>query len=106
MKNNSIEQEIVGIYSEIDSNSNLYKNSIKPIKLVLGSILNSLSKNKEIDSRTLRAYKDICVLVVKNFEDSALEIKFINLKKILTKEYPEFKDLKILGKEWGLQNPF
>lgn len=58
-----------------------------------------------VNTRVLRAYKDICVTVVKEYRDASFYSSVIQIADYLRSEFPGFKELKVLGMDYGKANP-
>jgi hypothetical protein len=75
-------------------------------KRVLSLLKTEISINsKQINTRVLRAMHDIGVYSFRYFENTQLEIAINDITNKLYDEIPVYEELKMLGSDFGNENP-
>lgn len=77
----------------------------KLIIKVLVEMKNDFKGNGKIRERLLRGFKDICTSTAINFEEASYAQSIFELKSALEEIYPQIKELKLLGLDYGKGDP-
>ncbi|WP_157208253.1 hypothetical protein [Mariniflexile maritimum] len=102
-------QDFLNELDEYVKKSNYYDIEKEPLSNFKKSLtllkIEVISNPESINIRILRSIKDVSGLIVKQFEETALERKIIQITSLLNKSIPEYKNLEPLGMTYGKYNP-
>lgn len=103
---NKIQNAIDSLECYIDEN-HVSRNSwpYKDIGHVLNLYKNKITENKEIETRLLRAMKDVFVVSYRNFEGTNLHTKINSIDDELRDIFKNYIVLEPLGLEFGKGDP-
>ena len=79
--------------------------TVKAIRKVLVILKEKFEKGDEINTRILRAMKDIYVVSLRNFEGTEVHGAINKLYKEMQNQYSELDNLEPLGMDFGMGMP-